>query len=52
MFVYEDRQKNVDKLRQEMYQRVKSGQAGEHLCEVATPGVVRNVNPDEAEPSK
>ena len=52
MFVYEDRQKSVDKLRQEMYQRVKSGQAGEHLCEVATPGVVRNVNPDEAEPSK
>lgn len=50
--MYEDRQKTVDKLQQEMYQKILSGQAGQHLCEVATPGVIRSVNPDEANPSK
>ena len=47
----EDRQKTADQLRQDMYQKLQQEQTGQHLCEVATPGVVRNVNPDEVKPS-
>lgn len=44
-----DRQKTAEQLRQEMYDNLKRAQSGQHLCEVAMPGVVRNVNMDEVD---
>jgi len=43
----DDRQKTAEQLRQEMYEKLQKEQASQHLCEVATPGVIRNVNRDE-----
>lgn len=41
-------EKTPEELRMEMYEKLRIEQgSSQHLCEVATPGVVREVNDDE-----